>query len=936
MRHILIIAVVFISISSFAQTKAVISDQGDNIHLEFSGLEQWNYKLEKKTIGGKNYAEMLVPSLSPQAKKVLESFSSKLVSKVLIEENAQDKSDLVRFQLSDENLETFDYLTDQPSRLIVDFYIDDKVATKKTAKPKPIALKPKEPSDNEINVDLSKTAAGRKPASDAVVVGPTGQDYGKLVSQKAVGAYTLFDGADPEFERFTIQPYEVREDAVIRAQENEYLHFPLMKIPLSAWQKIQANPVRYEISPRDDNENKQARLLQKLYQGKKDLVFEKTIQWFEKKYPDSEYREMTRYMLAELKLNRWRENKKIGDFEEALQIYRDLIKAYPDSPATERTSLSIGFLLQERADHLGALRAFQNHRETDFKKTTQNFSKDIAKLGQVNSFNEIRQFDKALELLTQVSETTKYKSLKLDSIFRRGDVHFSAARYDEAVNAYQKAIATYPESKLDFPNAFFNQAEAYFNQNKYFDSLKTHVEFLKQFSVQDYTPYVLTRVGELLEILGAPEQKSRGAFMECLFRFGENPKAIVSRLRVLTNKMKKMRVSEVDGAVDEIMKLSLSSDLPGVIQFSTMMIADGFNERKEFEKSIGLLTKYYQENPTTVDQAKFRKRIVKNIADEIHEYIQNQNFLSAMKVQQKYAQNWLRSSDRLDLKFDMGRAFEMAGLQKQSIQSYRDVLNQLYVIKDTPLEKEKMVKERLPVVEQVSLRLAQVEAGQNENQKAWDYLRQIKNIDRLSPAEQVERMLLSVDLLKKKGDEKSAIRYLTDVLMEFKAEPKLSGKLYWELANLELSSGKPDDALGSLQKIDMMMTDSGGVPAEIHMNALKKIFDIHLQMKKDNLALQVGQKALELYEEKMDLAQLRYQIGEIHFKQGTIQKAAETWGTFQGKNASLWKKLSDEKLAGVAFDENYKKYMKRIPAMATPTTSSSSDASPSEEATKKE
>jgi tetratricopeptide (TPR) repeat protein len=821
--------------------------------------------------------------------------------------------------------------------LIVDFYIDE--ASQKAAQKKPVLKSIKPPADNELNVDLSKsTGQDRKPASDAIVVGSKGQEYGKMVSKKAVGAYTLFDGADPEFERFMIQPYEVQEDAVIQAQENEYLQFPLMKLPLSAWQKILTNPIQYEVSIGDDMENKQARLLLKLYQGNKDLVFAKTLEWFEQKYPQSKYHEMIKYMQADMKLKRWRDLKQLADFESAVQIQRELIEKYPESPATERTSLSIGFLLQERKDHLAALRAFQKHREFEFKKPTQSFSKDVAKLGQVISFNELRQYDKALELLSQVAETTKYKSLKQDAIFRRGDVYFSAAKFDDSVLAYQKALSAFPKAKLDFPNAYFNQAEAYFNQKKYYDALKAHVDFLKQFSVQDYTPYVLTRVGELLEILGAPEQKSRGAFMECLFRFGENSKAIVSKLRVLSYKMKSMRASEVAGGVDEIMKLALSSDLPGVLQFSTMMIADGFNERKEFEISIALLTKYYQENPTTVDQAKFRRRIVKNIADEIHENISSQKFLPALKTQQKYSQNWLKSSDRLDLKFDMGRAFEMAGLQKQSIQSYRDVLNQLYAIKNTPIEKEKKIKERLPSSELVNLRLAQVEASQNQHQKAWDHLKQIKNVDTLKPNEQVERMLLSVQLLKKKGDEKAAIRFLTDVLMDFKAEANLSSQLYWELANLEVKNGQPEEALASLQKIDLMMTDSGGVSEKIHGDSLKKSFEIQQLLKKDNLALQVGQRALDLYEAKQDLSQLRYQMGEIHFNQGAIQKATELWNTFQGKNATLWKKLSDEKLAGVAFDENYKKYMKRIPAMASPAQSqqSANDASSNSDGKKQE
>ena len=75
-------------------------------------------------------------------------------------------------------------------------------------------------------------------------------------------------------------------------------------------------------------------------------------------------------------------------------------------------------------------------------------------------------------------------------------------------------------------------------------------------------------MGELLDILGADQTRIVGAFLETYFRYGENPKAIVARLRLLSARMKAMKPKEADLAVKEILSLAKKVDLPNIEQFA--------------------------------------------------------------------------------------------------------------------------------------------------------------------------------------------------------------------------------------------------------------------------------------------------------------------------------------------------------------------------------
>jgi len=64
------------------------------------------------------------------------------------------------------------------------------------------------------------------------------------------------------------------------------------------------------------------------------------------------------------------------------------------------------------------------------------------------------------------------------------------------------------------------------------------------------------------------------------------------------------------------------------------------------------------------------------------------------------------------------------------------------------------------------------------------------------------------------------------------------------------------------------------------------------------------------------LNQERYFLGNLYFDKGEIKKAELAWNDIKDEDVNLWKKLSQEKLNQAAWDTDYKKHLKRIPAMS--------------------
>jgi hypothetical protein len=115
-----------------ATVSGSIGRVGDATHLEFSGLSEWKYSLDPKS---NTVVELLVPPFDEKTQVQLQTWTDRFVDGITIDKNAPDGQYKVTIQLKRSDVETFDYLTDEPSRLIIDIFEQPQMA--ETSRPEP-------------------------------------------------------------------------------------------------------------------------------------------------------------------------------------------------------------------------------------------------------------------------------------------------------------------------------------------------------------------------------------------------------------------------------------------------------------------------------------------------------------------------------------------------------------------------------------------------------------------------------------------------------------------------------------------------------------------------------------------------------------------------------------------------------------------------------
>ncbi len=881
--------------SDLNPVKAQVSFQNETVHLEMTGRQSWKYDVNRKNAGSNTEVQLEVDSLSEDSLTALENFKSQLVKSIEVNKNTSQGKDQIIFRLANANVEHFDYLTDEPSRLIFDFYTspENKI---------PPAKKPQAEQKN----------SQRSLASETIQI----MNEGPLNVEKNVAKYGLYDGADPEFDRFVMKDYEIKEESIIKNKDRFYIPYPWLIRQPKKWSDVADSGIVYNVQPSTSDENKQMRLLERLFEKNRNFIFLQTREWFNEKYPNSQYKEMIDFMSADVRWKIYQDGKKAADFDLALQSYKNAIQNNPKSPMAEKISILIPIRLFEKGDYIGSLRAFSQHLDNKNITRSTELSNDLAKLGVALSMMHMRRFAESEELLRKLEKSSQYSEIKHEAAYRLGDVNVLSKKFSQAIENYTQAQSKYPSAQNSFPSSYFNKSEAEFWLGNYKKSLEDFRDYVKKFPADTHAPLALTRIGENMEILGADKSRTMGAYLEAYFRFGESSNAVIARIRMTAARMKSMKPKEVENATQQILSLTKKANLPDVEKLATILISEGYSERGDYSKATQMLIDFYQKNPTMSDAQQFTKRITTNINERIKEAVDKGDFIQALKTHQQFSDGWLKSSNRLDTRFFLGRSFEMAGVPKVAENYYKEILNRLQSVEGTAAEKEIRVVEHLPSKEQLYLRLAETQSKQGKLQEAYDSLKQIRTAQSMTDDEQIERVILSADLLTEKEQYDSAKRFVMELLKTWQGEPEKMVAPYMKLSEIEAQSNQPENALRSLKKIDELISDSKSEKLEILFKSLEKRIEISEKSKNEAELVTATQRMLELFEETKPIASIRYKLGEVYYKQGKIKKAEQAWTGFKGAQSEFWGKLAKEQIKNLTWRDDYKKYIERIPAMS--------------------
>jgi tetratricopeptide (TPR) repeat protein len=576
----------------------------------------------------------------------------------------------------------------------------------------------------------------------------------------------------------------------------------------------------------------------------------------------------------------------------------------------EYNYLILGFAQMEHGEALATLQTFEGFAK-EYPKSPE--APHVRK-ARAEAYVILRKFDEATEELESIMKDFPRSEHAQEARYRLGDVQFAKSDLTQAISSYESAIKDLPKEEKIYPNAHFNMAEARFWQKDFKKSLNDYVQFVNLFPTHEHGGYALTRIGELLNILGADQRRVMGAYLESYFRFPEHPGAKVARIRMLSQQMRGMKETELKRALQEI-KDAKKIDLPGVEQFTTLMAAEGLTNRGQNSEALNSLITYYQKNPRSANLGSFKQRILRNIANELKDSVDKNDFMKALSFYSKYSGTWLKNSGRIDVPYIVGGAYESAGAYDEAERIYRAALEERKSIVGTPTEKEKNVQEHLPSVAALNLRLAAVLCHERNYIEAYQHLKTIGDGGGLSPEENIERVRLSALIAEQRNDLPKAREALAELSKRWQGDVGLVAPVHLQLAQTYLKMNDPKQAE---YYADRALSGEAG-EAKVNDKVLTAAYQVKAEalmaQNKPMAAVETYQKQLERFEQKMPLASVRYKVGQILFDRGDFQGANDTWKRLEGTpNEFLWK-IGREKLADSQWKGDYNKYINRIPAM---------------------
>ena len=1055
---------------------------GDASHFEFSGPSTWKYDLKKSPDG--RTATLRLPALKSEALTRFKSLTDSNIKSVQVNPNGVDSTTELTFQLAP-TADLFDYISEQPTHLIIDVFPkmssvgtnESRDGGAESAKSrlsntlkngKAVSLSAQsganlaeqnadgdddetdEPSNvpkvlraKEVASALPQKGAARKPAGgDFVLLAKkdaksfngenaksslgdelaSAQPHVKIdraIGDDRVVPHGIFDGGDPEFRRFKMKDFEIKPEAIAVSRANFYLPFPMLELGSTHLKSLLAAPPIYEIVPVETEENKEARLLLTLFSNKRPALFLQTADGFLHKHPNSAFEEIVRYMIADTHMNLYRSEGVASDYEAALGMYNNLTERYPKSPLTERTLLLTGYSYLEHGDSFGALKTFQRFERV----RPESKYLDQVKISIAEAYLNLDRFDDATKIFDGVESKGKSARAREEAAYRKGDVLFRSKKYDQAIASYQDAMKKYPAAAERFPNAYYNTAESDFISHRYREGLENYRQFLEKFPDHTHGGYAMTRMGEILQILGADPKRIAGAYLESGFRYRSTPGAGIARIRLLTDRMPEMKGKELEDSMREIavitekysdrpkkeIKPALGADgkplpidasaksgepgqitaeappaatnaetgkkpagegekaaaavpaadakparvvvkkdtepkpdplekkpvLSGIDEFTTLLVADGYKARGEYDKSAKNLITYYQKYPQSPIREKVLERIVDNMTSAIHSDVDQGDFIQALKRYSGQNQKWLKNAKRVDLDYDVARAYDQAGVSKEALQDYQKVLADVDSIRskkdsasdpasdsgdgsgrEASQETERSVYEKPPLAEQVRLKMAAVSAREHDYAIADTQLRAIGAEAKLSQPEQIQRAELSAQVAEARGDTDRAEKFLTDLIKAWKGDPELTSPLRLRLARLLGQKKNFVEAEKHLGIIMQMHKDGEEIPEDVLASAMEMRANFALSRGKRKDAIAAYEQMITEFEGKRPTASTRYKVGELYYQDGDLKSAEKFWTPLKPGKDDIWQKLASEQMKSAKWQNDYKKYLSRIPAAA--------------------
>ena len=904
-----------------SKTQLNVDRVGDMVQLRFHRDEnQWSYELDKSPNG--NIITLIVPQLDLKSVKDLQSKKNFLFKKIETHKSLKNQT-VLKIYLTDPRVETFNYWTQSPSYLLVDFFISDpevireikdKWAMKKdlkNLKEKKIQKVKKLALDKNQKNKLKKGKKNKKRniafSEYQITQKEINQNHKKLnekkiknQKQKKENSLNLADLFKKIREKREKKLTDDLENRIIESRGNIYLRFPMFTLKNENLEILKKLKPEYKIKKSLSDENKQARKLINLYNIKKYYSFIKGKKIYQKMFPSSQYDKLLLYVEADTWMSLWKKTKKGEFYKKAMLLYKTIVERYPNSKIAERNLLYMGFLTQDNKNYFSSVKMLRRY----LRKYPNSPLKNYVKIYLAESLTHLKNFSKARSILNNVIKNGDKKVVE-EATYRLGDTYFFQKRYRKAEKFYKKALEKYPKVSKKYPNALFNIAESYFVLAEYINSFEFFKKFFENNKAHSYSGYALTRIGEILDILGYDSKISRGFYNESFFRYRKTTGGSIARMRILSQRFKDMKKIEIEDAIKEINKIKKRIDLSYIDEFSSFIISDGFYYKKQFMKAAQTLIDYFQLNPKPTDIDKFEKRISRSVTQSILKDLKKEDIIKAMSTIESYQESWLSKSKRVDVEYLKGLSLQKMGLYAKALKVYQKLEKRIKNIQGTREEKERKVFEDYPSMSSIYLRKGISYYHIKNNKKALYFLKKIKDISNLKDTSEYYIALSKIYFEDK--NYKKALNFINKVNQEKITDFKKKNDLQYYISKIYEKNKNYSKSISITENLYKKAQNK-----EKKFYFLSRLFQLYRE-KKSKKSIEIGERLIKNYGKSYSLNKERYQLGLLYYEFKKFKKSKKIWKDLP-KNL-VWNQLAQNKINGETWKKEIEGSVKKIPAL---------------------
>jgi len=917
-------AIVAVAVAAFAEGHSAVRGQvlkrEEATELTFDHKDHWDYRIEDV----RGALRITVPTLNAETRKALTEWKDDLISSVEVVGSTSEK-DVITIKTKP-GVEFFDYLTDTPARVIVDLFPGEMKKTKrdvatvsKRSKAAPSGVSPKGQESALRKSNESKDSQSEGVAT--VQNNPTGaqqkanSDQGDAASadlSKGPSSYLIEStNSEKAEDRFDLLEYEVKREAIIRSEQMVYLRFPVLMLEGGELQEIKSHPPEYEMEPDDTRENKQARLLLLLFKKGRFAVYLKALQLFRQEFPTSKYDQILDFIKADIDLQLAENEQDKEGYGRALDSYRGLLVNYPESPLFDRTSqlLVFSYLKEKQAlKALSQIQSFLVERPDSSLRSKMMFA-------AADAYRMLNRYSKALDVYNEIEKLSQDRRIQARAAYQKGDLYFLENKYKQATEAYEGAVKNYPEFVGVYENAIFNRAESQFWLGNSKTALEGYREFLRLFPKHINGGFCLTRIGEILEQNGVNKERSLGAYLESEFKYRGSPGAAVAKIRTLGSQLATAKPQEVGIKIDTILDLASEIPFASSRDFAEVIITDALYERKNFEDMISRLETYYKSNAGSPHLGHFKNRIVQGIVGQLKESLDNPNKVNTLRIFAKNSDSWLKNSSRSDVPYILGMGYFRLGLYKESAREIGLALSQVEGLSDIERIRLKAFEE-LPAIDIMRFHYSKALFESGELLKSYEVLDKIKGSTEFNDEQRAEVATLLAQIQERRGDFNLSDAKVVEML---KANEGVTDNVVRVVLSVAQNRWNNKDRQGALDLLKMSQ-EQMSVDSDEQKRALtditKRLHEYQIQEGEVLQAAATIERCLNKLGDTTQVPELKFLLGKSYIQMGEIRRAEEIFQKIDGNEASYWSSLAKDQMNQVNFEDSYKKYLKRIPALS--------------------